>query len=200
MKANTEKKIDFAKSHKDLYSATRKIKEVTPGWGVFLSVDEKGAPGGAAFQSDIEKLYSLVYTLKFGIAKPKGLDFKVGSLECLYHTDPCTKPKEEWEWQLMIRIPDEISEDDVQQAREAVLRRKELDTSSVKRIQFEEGRCLQTLHVGPYDQVNATYDVLLKHSGQQGLAPSGAAHEIYISDPRRVPPERLKTIVRLPVS
>ncbi|RPJ85930.1 MAG: hypothetical protein EHM18_08815 [Acidobacteria bacterium] len=87
----------------------------------------------------------------------------------------------------------------MQQAREAVLKRKELDTSAVKRVRFEEGRCLQTIHIGPYDQVGATYDLLLEQAAQQGLAPSGAAHEIYLSDPRRVPPDKLKTIVRLPV-
>jgi len=198
MKANTEKKIDFSKTRKDLYSATQKIKEVNPGRGIFLSVIEKGAPGGPAFQSAIEKLYTVAYTLKFGVAKPKDLDFKVCCLECLYE-DPGTTPKDEWEWQLVIRIPDQLSEDDLRQARESILKRKELDTSAVKRIEFEEGCCLQTLHIGPYDQVGVTYNVLLKQAEGQGLAPSGRAHEIYISDPRRVPPEKLKTIVRLPV-
>lgn len=201
MTAKTENKIDFSKTHKELYSATTKIKEVNPGSGTFLSVLAKGAPGGPAFQGAIEKLYSLAYTLKFGVAKPKGLDFKVSNLECLYYIgDPARTPKEEWEWQIMVRVPEELTEVDLHQAREAVRERKELDTSAVKRIQFEEGRCLQTLHIGPYDQVGITYDLLLKHASENGLAPSGgAAHEIYISDPGRVPPEKLKTIVRLPV-
>ena len=199
MKANTAKKIDFSKSRKDLYSATQKIKEVNPGGGVFLSVSEQGAPGGPAFQSAVERLYSLAYTLKFGVAKPKDLDFKVCCLECRYQ-DPCGIPKDEWKWQLMIRIPEQLSEDDLAQARKAVLERKELDTSAVKRIEFSEGRCLQTLHIGPYDQVGVTYSALMKNAEQQGLAPSGEAHEIYISDPGRVPPEKLKTIVRLPVA
>jgi hypothetical protein len=198
MKANTEKKIDFSKSHKDLYSATPKIKEVNPGSGVFLSVSAKGAPGGPAFQGAVEKLYSLAYTLKFGIAKPKDLDFKVCCLECLYQ-DPCGIPKDEWEWKLMIRIPEQLSEDDLKQARKAILERKKLDTSAVKRVKFSEGRSLQVLHIGPYDQVGITYTALMEDAKRQGLAPAGEAHEIYIRDPNRVPPEKLKTIVRLPV-
>jgi len=201
MKANIDKKIDFSKTLKELYSATRKINEVSPGRGVFLSVLAKGAPGGPEFQSAIQKLYTLAYTLKFGVAKPKGLDFKVCSLECLYHIqDPCATPKEEWTWELLIRIPEGLSQGDLEQARKAVLERRELDTSPVKRIQFEEGRCLQTLHIGPFDQVGVTYNALLDHAAQHGLAPSGAAHEIYMNDPGRVPPEKLKTIVRVPVA
>jgi len=201
MKAKTDNKIDFSKTHKDLYSATQKIKEVNPGRGTFLSVVGQGAPGGPAFQSAVEKLYTLVYTAKFGVAKAKGFDFKVSNLECLYDIpDPARTPKDEWKWQFLVRIPEQLSEKDLQQAREAVQKRKELDTSAVKRIPFEEGRCLQTLHLGPYDQVGGTYDALLKHASENGLVPSGAAaHEIYLNDPHRVPPEKIKTIVRLPV-
>jgi hypothetical protein len=199
MEAITPKKIDFSKTCKDLYSATQKIKEVNAGRGTFLSIQAKGAPGGPAFQGAIEKLYTLAYMLKFGVAKPKDLDFKVCCLECLYQ-DPSGIPKDEWKWQLLIRIPDQLSEGDLLEARQAVLKRKELDTSAVRRIEFEEGRCLQTLHVGPYDQVGVTYDVLVKHARGLGLDPSGMAHEVYMSDPRRVPPEKLKTIVRLPVA
>jgi len=116
MKANIDKKIDFSKTLKELYSATRKINEVSPGRGVFLSVLAKGAPGGPEFQSAIQKLYTLAYTLKFGVAKPKGLDFKVCSLECLYHIqDPCATPKEEWTWELLIRIPEGLSQGDLEQ-------------------------------------------------------------------------------------
>ncbi len=201
MKAKKENKVDFAKTHKDLYSATTKIKEVNPGRGVFLSVCGQGAPGGSAFQSAVEKLYALAYTAKFGVAKDKGVDFKVCNLECLYFIeDPARTPKEEWKWQFLVRIPDQLAEGDWQKARDAVLERKDLDTSAVKRIEFEEPRSLQTLHIGPYDQVGVTYDGLLKYAEEHKLVPSGAAaHEIYISDPRRVPPEKLKTIVRLPV-
>ncbi|RPI22057.1 MAG: hypothetical protein EHM61_23225 [Acidobacteria bacterium] len=201
MNARTEDKIDFTKIHKDLYSATVKIKEVNAGRGTFLSIEAIGAPGGPEFQAAIGKLYALAYTTKFGISKPKGLDFKVCCLECRYHIeDPEKTPKEKWRWQLMIRIPDEVSADDLEQARQEIRRRKELETSAVQRVEFEEGRCLQVLHVGPYDQVGVVYEALLKHAADRSLAPSGAAHEIYISDPGRVPPERLKTIVRLPVA
>lgn len=202
MKAKTESKIDFSKTRKDLYSATTKIKEVNPGAGMFLSVSGKGAPGGEVFQSAIEKLYTLAYTLKFGVAKPKGLDFKVCCLECLYFVeDPAQASMDEWKWQLMLRIPEELKEQDLEEARKAVLERKNLDTSAVKRVEHKEGRCLQTLHIGPYDQVGSTYDLLVKHASESGWAPvSSACHEIYISDPRRVAPEKLKTIVRLPVA
>jgi hypothetical protein len=199
MTTRTSDKIDFSKSLKDLYSATTQIKEVTAGPGTFLAIEGIGTPGGEAFQKSMEKIFGLVYTAKFSVAKDKGLDFKVSLPECLWFSCPDT-PMEEWRWQLLIRIPERLIESDLETARQAVRKKKYLDTSDVKRLIWQEGRCLQTLHVGPYDQVGKTYEMLSAHARDNSLNHSGPAHEIYLNDPGRTEPEKLKTILRMPVS
>jgi len=200
MKKKPSERVDFRKSHKALYTATAKIKEVLVDQGVYLSVSGRGAPGGPAFQDAIQKLYALAYTTKFSVRASRGFDFGVPCLECLWKMeDPARAPKEEWDWQLMIRIPEEITAADLKEAAAAIREKKALDVSSVERIRFKEGACLQSLHVGPYDKVGAAYDRLLEHARERNLAPQMPCHEIYISDPGRVAPEKLKTIVRLPV-
>jgi len=194
-------KIDFSKTHKDLYTASAKIKEVEAGPGIFLAVKAQGEPGGIAFQKAIEKIYSLAYTAKFAVMKPKNIDFKVSNLECLWFmTDPANTPRELWEWQMLVRIPEALTAADLDRAREEVKKKRDLDTSDVERISWEEGKAVQTMHVGPYDKLGETYQKLDQYAREKGLTPQCPGHEIYISDPRRVPPEKIKTIVRMPVS
>lgn len=193
-------KTDFAKTHKDLYTATSKVKEVKAQKAVFLSCEGQGAPGGADFQSAIQQMYSMAFTTKFMLKNAGILDFGVSRLECLWHGDDFEQaPKSEWRWQLLIRIPDNVTEAHLNAAREEVRKKRELDTSSVKRWAWAEGECLQVMHVGPYDEVGKTYKALDDYAKSKGLATVCPGHEIYISDPRRVAPEKLKTIIRLPV-
>jgi hypothetical protein len=200
MKNPKLEKIDFAKTHKDLYTATSKIKEVRAGKATFLSVEGLGEPGGPAFQSAIQQMYSLAYTTKFMFKNTGKLDFGVSRLECLWHGEDMDRtPKSEWRWQLLIRIPEAVTETSLKQAREEIRKRRDLDTSAVRRLSWAEGRCLQVMHVGPYDEVGKVYSSLNEFAEAEGLATACPGHEIYISDPRRVAPARLKTIVRLPV-
>jgi len=191
-------RIDFARSHKPLYSATRKIKEVLAGSGTFLAVEGRGEPGGTAFQQAIEALFSIAYTSKFMLKAAGTLDFAVGKLECLWE-EPAGRPPRDWGWRMLLRVPAELTTARVRAASAAILEKKALDTSSVQRISFNEGRCLQVLHVGPYDRLGGAYDLLAEEARSRELSPRGMGHEIYLSDPRRTAPERLKTIVRLPV-
>jgi len=191
--------IDFTKSLKDLYTATKTIQEVRPGTGTFLAVDGQGEPGGTAFQDAIRDLYTVAYTLKFACKLGGGCDFKVNKLEGLYFSDPAATPKAQWQWRLLVRIPDEVSSKHVADARRAVREKKGLDVASVKRLRWKEGPALQVLHVGPYDQVGPTYAQLEAFAQAEGREVSCPAHEIYLSDPRMTPPERIKTIVRLAV-
>jgi hypothetical protein len=193
-------KMDFTKSHKDLYSATRKIREVQADRAVFLSIKGTGEPGGPAFQDAIGKLYALAYTTKFMLKGEGKLDFAVCRLECLWHMqDPETLPRSEWPWQLIIRIPASITAAQLRKAGKQLSEKKDLDASAVERWAWREGRALQMMHLGPYDDLGITYNLLFSHAQERGLTPNCPTHEIYISDPRRVAPERLKTIVRLPV-
>lgn len=191
--------IDFFQQLKDLYTAKRQPQEVLADTGVFLAAEAQGEPGGAAFQQRIEALYAVAYTIKFTLKFAGGVDFKVGRLECLYFSDPQQTPMAEWHWRLLIRIPAEVTGKDLAAAKKALREKKGLDTTAVQRIRWREGRGLQMLHVGPYDQVTQTFTALHTHAAQHGLQLQGPAHEIYLSDPRRTAPARLKTIVRLRV-
>jgi hypothetical protein len=143
-------------------------------------------------------MFTTVYTLKFA-CKAEGLfDFKVSTLECLYLSPPET-PMAEWQWRLLSRIPNEVLGPMVTTIKKTIAEKKGLDVSAVKRLRWKEGSALQVLHVGPYDQVCETYNQLMEHAAQHGLVVGGPAHEIYLSDPRRVAPEKLRTIVRLGV-
>ncbi len=194
-------KIDFSKIHRDLYTATPKPKEVTAARATFLSVEGMGEPGGAAFQAAIQQLYNLAYTLKFMLKQEGKLDFAVGRLECLWNIENIDEtPRSEWRWQLILRIPDAVTAGDLKKARAEVLRKSRLDTSGVQRWTWKEGRCVQRMHVGPYGEAAESFRQLDAFAAEKGLVASCPAHEIYVSDPRRVPPSRLKTIVRLPVS
>lgn len=200
MKSPEVKKIDFAKTHKDLYTATAKIKEVRAEKATFLSLEGRGEPGGPAFQTAVQQLYTLAYSAKFMLKKAGSLDFGISRLECLWHgSDFEHTPKCDWRWQLLIRIPETLTEKDLKEAREEILKRRELDTSAVKRWTWAEGHAVQIMHVGPYDEVGKAYRALEEFAGTKGLVTQGPGHEIYISDPRRVAAAKLKTIVRLPV-
>jgi len=192
-------KIDFKKTLKHLYRAKPDIGEVDAGTGTYLSVKGQGAPGGDAYSEAIQKLYTVAFTLKFSLKHAGVLDFAVSSLETLYQDDPAEVPRDEWRWEILIRIPEDVTEEQLRDTITAVKVSKGLDASAVTRAVLKEGRSLQTLHIGPYDQVGEVYRRMLAHMEENELVCSGLPHEIYLSDPRRVAPEKLKTIVRLPI-
>ena len=191
--------IDFARTLKDLYTAARKVKEVLAETGTFFAVEGEGTPGGEAFQHAIQCLFSTAYTVKFALKQQEAVDFKIGKLECLYLSDPAETPMPQWRWRILLRVADAVTAKDLAQAKKVLRDKKGLDASTVKRIRWKEGRAVQVLHVGPYDQVGQTYGQLQAYAEQHGLVTRCPAHEIYLSDPRRTAPEKLKTIVRLPV-
>ena len=192
-------KIDFKKTLKSLYHAKDAIAEVDAGMGIYLAVEGQGAPGGEAYAEAIGKIYGVAYTLKFSLKNAGVMDFAVCSLETLYHDDPAEVPMDEWRWVVLIRIPEAVTEKQIQDAVTAIKVRKNLDASDVKRMELKEGRSLQVMHIGPYNEVGEIYDRLIAHMRENELVITGPPHEIYLSDPRRVAPEKLKTIVRIPV-
>ncbi|HOZ48567.1 MAG TPA: GyrI-like domain-containing protein [Candidatus Hydrogenedentes bacterium] len=191
--------IDLAAIHKDLYKATRKPQEITADSGTFLAADGRGAPGGEVFHTAIIAMYSTAYTLKFTLKMAGTLDFKVGRLECLYLSDPATTKMDDWEWRMLIRIPAEVETKDINAVKKRLRDEKGINASAVKRLRWKEGRAVQVLHVGPYDQVCGAYECLGAYAAEHGLDVTGPAHEIYLSDPQRCAPEKLKTIIRLGV-
>ena len=192
-------KLDLAKTHKDLYTARQTVKEVKAESGTYLYVDGKGEPGGAAYTGAFQQLYPVVYTLKYGHKAVGDFDFTVGKVECLWYDDPAKVSKKQWRWRLMIRVPDAITKAEVEKTKKQITAEKEVDVGSVQHGKLKEGRCLQVMHVGPYEKENETYAKLHAHAAEAGLTLNGPAHEIYLSDPRRTAPEKLKTIIRFPV-
>ena len=193
-------KIDFKKTMKELYRATNKVARVKAVEGTFLAVDGQGAPGGEAFEKAIQNLYPVAYTVKFSLKNAGTIDFVVPPLEALWHDNPAEVPDmTQWRWRTMIRVPESVKIEHVQEAQETILERKGTDTSDVQLIRWEEGDSLQVLHIGPYDQVGTIYEQLQSSAQLEHLTLGPPGHEIYLSDPRRTAPEKLKTIVRMPI-
>ena len=202
----TPQKLDLYQRHKAEYAATRKPALVNLAKARYLAITGQGAPGGELFQARIGALYGAAFTVKM-TRKFAGLqDYAVCKLEAQWWSDApdenfARSPKEQWRWKLLIRTPDFVSANDVKQAVTVLLKRGKGE--DVKHVQLEtlaEGRCVQMLHVGPYEREGETVVVMKAFAERQGLRFHGLHHEIYLSDPRRVPPERLKTILRIPVA
>jgi hypothetical protein len=194
------KKIDFKESQPELYRASREVEEVQVTKGTFLVVDGVGGPGGQAFQEATNKLFSLAYTTKFMLQRAAVLDFAIPNLECLWFENLAGKPASEWPWRLMIRIPDQVTGRELKAAGQMLADRRGLDTAQVQRKVWKEGRALQVLHVGPYEGIASAYAELQASAEERGLTCTRPGHEVYLSDPRRVAPEKIKTIVRMPVA
>jgi len=200
----TADKTDLLKQHKQEYTARRTPAAVTVSSGKYLAFDGQGRPGAEVFAPAYEALYPMAYTIKFA-RKAAGKDFKAGPPEGLYWlagggTDFPSASVDDWRWKMMIRVPTFIRDTDLAKARRTLAEKGKtglFDEVALERL--AEGQCVQVLHVGPYDQVGGAYGLLAEFVAEQGLAFHGRPHEIYFSDPRRVPPERLRTVIRHPV-
>ena len=186
-------KIDFFQQFKDEYKAGKKPAVVSVKPAVFLAVDGTGEPGGEAFQSAIEALYAVAWTLKM-TRKFAGQDeFKVCALQGAYQ-DRC-------QWQLRIRVPAFVTSAELKKTvAELVAKGKPGALKQVALVKEKALKFAQVMQVGPYSEVCRSMETLREYAAGQGLELTGPLHEIYLSDPRRVPPEKLKTIVRHPVS
>ncbi len=196
-------KIDLFKQHKDEYVGRKKPVIVTARLASYLSIEGRGEPGGEEFQARVGALYAAAYTLKF-LSKGQGRDYVVCKLEAVWWADGDADfselPKDQWRWQVMIRTPDFIGEGDLAATIEKVKAKGQSpEIVDVRLTELEEGRCVQMLHVGPYDTEGETIAQMRAFAEEQGLAFAGRHHEIYLSDPRRVEPARLRTILRMPV-
>lgn len=197
-------KVDLFKLHKDDYVKPKAPLLIELAEARFLAVDGVGSPGGEMFAARIGALYGMAYTIKF-TSKFAGRDFAVCKLEAVYgaggrFAELGELPQEEWPWRMLIRVPEFIGDGDLDAAR-ATLREKKKpgDFDAVRLDTITEGSCVQMLHVGPYEEEERTIALINAFCADEGLTPHRWHHEIYLSDPRRVPPERLKTILRQPV-
>jgi len=195
--------IDLFAQHKDEYAMPKEPVLVTVRAGTYLTATGAGAPGGADFQAKLGALYGHAYTIKFAKKKAGADDFKVGVLEGLWWgpggAAALASPKRTWRWKLLIRVPESVRADDVRAARLA-LRARGRPAAGVKLETIAEGPSVQMLHVGPYRDEPRTIARMDAYARAERLRFRGRHHEIYLSDPRRVPAARLRTILRHPVT
>ena len=200
-------KIDLKKELKHLYfSSPKEFIEVQVPKMNFLMIDGKGDPNTSAdYKEAIEALYAVAYKLKFMSKKEREKDYVVPPLEGLWWAQDMNvftgNDKESWEWTMMIMQPDWITIDMFDEACTYVEKSK--NPPALKKIRFDsldEGLSLQILHIGPYDNEASTLAKLHNEFiPQNGYIENGKHHEIYLNDPRKVSPEKLKTILRQPV-
>jgi hypothetical protein len=170
-----------------------------------LAIEGQGSPESAQFQEAVGALYSVAWTLKMALKK-EGRDFKVSALEGLWWTPGegdifDTDARESWHWKLLIVVPPFVAEEDVAAAREAAARKKaNASIAGLRLEELSEGRACQVLHVGPYATESATIQKMREAIATAGHTPRGRHHEIYLSDPNRVAPEKMRTILRQPVA
>ena len=173
----------------------------------FLMIDGCGDPNtAAAYRASIEALYSVAYKLKFMSKKELDRDYVVPPLEGLWWADDMQAFAEErdtnqWQWTMMIMVPEWISRDMVERARAAAGEKQELTALPAMRFaDYDEGLSVQIMHIGSYDDEGPTLETMHKEfMPAHNLTFGGKHHEIYLSDPRRVSPEKLKTVLRQPV-
>lgn len=201
--ANREK-IDLFKLNKAEYISPKKPTLVNIKKARYLSIDGRGAPGGEPFATSIGALYAMAYTVKMTRKFAGEQDYVIGKLETQFWADDVRDisdvPQAKWLWKLLIRTPEFVGKDELKQAARALIEKKKGDgIQGVKLENLAEGQCVQMLHLGPYEREGESYLLMKRFVESQGLAFDGRCHDIYLSDPRRVPPERLKTILRMPV-
>lgn len=199
----TTHKIDIRKKYHHLYSpSARAVQEIVVPCLTFASIEGQGRPGSAAFQNAIGALYGVSYGLKFA-HKASGENYTIGPLEGLWWTktgDFDDTKQDDWHWKLMILQPDFITQNEFDQAVEELKIKKPNPAIAHLRLEsFDEGPCVQTMHVGPYADEAPTIARLESYAAAHELQTHGKHHEIYMGDPRRTKPERLKTILRHPV-
>lgn len=189
-------KLDLYREHRDEYVAPRDPALVDVAPARYLAITGHGKPGGTEFASAVGALYTLSFTIKMA-SKAVGSDYAVSKLEGLWWKDGSSV---EWTWQLLIRVPEFITRKHLAEAVAKLLEReKDEIVSRVTLETLDEGKCVQALHIGPYTAEQPTIAKMRAFAKQQGLSFKGRHHEIYLSDPRRVEADRLRTILRQPV-
>lgn len=199
-------KLDFKKSMKALFSPPAgKFSLVEVPRLQFLMADGKGDPNVSPdYRRAVEWLFSASYALKFMSKKELARDYVVPPLEGLWWADDMaafhTRDKAAWSWTMMVMQPEWITQEMFGRAAGKAAGKLGARPESLRLEWYEEGLSVQTLHVGSYDDEGLVLRRLHEEFlPANGLGPTGRHHEIYLSDPRKVAPDKLKTILRQPV-
>ncbi|MGN0692139.1 MAG: GyrI-like domain-containing protein [Oscillospiraceae bacterium] len=206
-------KLDYKKEYKDLYQPGSKPSLIDVPEMIFIAVDGKGDPNSSEeYKAAMEILYGLSFTIKMSKmngTQPEGyFEYVVPPPEGLWNQEGIDgidySRKEDFIWTSMIRQPEFVTEE-VFEAAKAVLSKKkpQLDLSRARYMKMTEGLCVQIMHKGPYDDEPASIEKMKRFLEEKGLAEDFSEtrrhHEIYLSDPRKCAPERLRTVIRHPV-
>ncbi len=205
--------FDFKKEYKDLYQpkATPSILTVPP--LRFIAVRGAGDPNepDGAYQRALNLLYGVAYTLKMSYKTDYRIDgyfeYAVPPLEGFWRQEGVEGVdygrKADFHWISVIRLPDFVRDQDFCWAVDTATKKKKLDFSPVELLTIDEGLSVQCMHIGPYDDEPATVERMHRYMEEQGfaldLSDQRLHHEIYLSDARRVAPEKLKTVIRHPI-
>jgi hypothetical protein len=199
----TAEKTDLYKLHKSEYVTPKKPVFVDVPAARYLSIAGTGLPGGEEFQKKTGALYGTAFTLKFE-SKFAGRDYSVCKLEGIYWTDEggpgfATVPMDQWHWELIVRTPEFVTASQLEAARKKMIAKGQPDAAEVQFQTIREGKCVQMLNVGPYAEEKATIERMCAFATSEGFEFTDRHHEIYLNDPRRVAPEKVKTILRMPL-
>ena len=207
-------KLEYVKAYPELYAPGTEPSLVDVPGMLFLMADGSGDPNDleGEFTKAVELLYAFAYTIKMspkaGSAPEGYFEYAMPPLEGLWGfgdgaSDVTTADKRRYCWTAMIRQPEFVTDEFFQWAAGEVRRKKKLDTTRARLVRFEEGLCVQCMHIGPYAEEPATIGRMHTLAGAQGfvcdLSGERRHHEIYMGDPRRAVPEKMKTVLRLPV-
>lgn len=205
--------FDYKKEYKEFYMPKNKPSIVTVPPMHYIAVRGQGDPNaeGGAYKQAIELLYGVAYTIKMskkGSRQIEGyFDYVVPPLEGFWWQDGVCgvdyAHKEAFQWISVIRLPDFVTKADFDWAIQEAARKKKTDFSKVEWLAYDEGLCVQCMHIGAYDSEPATVALMHAYMEQQGyvldITGKRLHHEIYLSDARKVAPEKLKTVIRHPI-
>ena len=205
--------FDFKKEYKEFYMPPKEPTIVTVPPMNYIAVRGEGDPNaeGGEYKQAIELLYGIAYTIKMskkGDHQIKGyFDYVVPPLEGFWWQEGVQgvdyAHKEDFKWVSLIRLPDFVTKADFGWAIEEATRKKKTDFSKVEFLTYDEGLCVQCMHIGSYDDEPATVQLMHEYMAAQGyslnISQSRFHHEIYLSDARKVSPDKLKTVIRHPI-
>lgn len=205
--------FDFKKEYKEFYMPPRKPGIVKIPKMNYIAVSGKGDPNieDGEYKNSIGMLYAVAFTIKMskmGSHKIAGyFDYVVPPLEGFWWQEGADgidySHKEAFNFISVIRLPDFVTKEEFDWAVDEAERKKKIDLSRVDFFTYDEGECVQCMHIGSYDDEPATIDTMHEYAAQNGYVPDISAarmhHEIYLSDPRKCAPERLKTVIRHPI-
>ena len=203
---------DYKKKNRDLYNPKTtpsliKVPEMN-----FAAVDGQGNPNepGGEYQKAVEALYSILYTIKMckkTAHVPDGyFDFVVPPLEGLWWLSDANwsiKDKSKYKWTSMIRLPEFVNKEVFKWAKEEAARKKKISTDNAYFYKFQEGLCVQCMHIGPFDNEPQTLALMKKYTSEnnlmQDLNDKRKHHEIYLLNFLKIDPNKMKTVLRIPV-